>query len=94
MDWYDHILTGEEPQTVWHDLNVGKTESPLSEEQAEELLKKYFGLTISDMGTIQEKLVSYAGAKEEGSRKRKMSVSQSVNAPARVRFSSRMVSPF
>jgi serine/arginine repetitive matrix protein 2 len=86
MDWYDSILSGDEPQTVWHDLNVGRTESPLSEEQAEELLKKYFGLTIGDMGTIQERLVGYASAKEEGSRKRKMSVSQSANAPARVCF--------
>lgn len=85
-DWYDQILNGEEPQSAWHDLSVGRTESPLPEDQAEELLKKYFGLTMADFAAIQEKLVSLAGTRGEGGRKRKVSVSQSTYVPARVSY--------
>ncbi|KXN82570.1 hypothetical protein AN958_02421, partial [Leucoagaricus sp. SymC.cos] len=79
--WYDSILNGEEPQPVWHDLSVGKEESPLSEDQAEELLRKYFGLTVADIASVQEKLVTFAGTKGEVVRKRRPSTSQSTYVP-------------
>lgn len=80
-DWYDQILSGEEPQPAWHDLSVGGTESPLPDDQAEELLKKYFGLTMADFAAIQEKLVTFAGTKGETVRKRRPSTSQSNYVP-------------
>lgn len=80
-DWYDQILSGEEPQPVWHDLSVGRTETPLSDEQAEELLRKYFGLTVADIATVQERLVTFSGTKGEVVRKRRPSTSQSSYVP-------------
>lgn len=87
-DWYDQILNGDEPQPMWHDLTVGKTDSPLSDDQAEELLKKYFGLTVADFAAIQEKLVGFANTKGEVSRKRRPSTSQAnYTSSSRVRVS-------
>ncbi|KAF9452258.1 hypothetical protein P691DRAFT_247870 [Macrolepiota fuliginosa MF-IS2] len=80
-EWYDQILSGDEPQPVWHDLSVGRTESPLPDDQAEELLRKYFGMTMADFAAIQEKLVTFAGAKGEMVRKRRPSTSQSSYVP-------------
>lgn len=80
-DWYDQILGGDEPQPMWHDLTVGRTDSPLSDDQAEELLKKYFGLTMADFATIQEKLVGFANTKGEAVRKRRPSTSQANYGP-------------
>lgn len=76
-EWYDQILSGEEPQPVWHDLSVGKTDPPFPEDQAGEMFKKYFGLTVADITTIQEKLVTFAGTKGDVVRKRRPSTSQS-----------------
>ena len=84
-EWYDQILSGEEPQPMWHDLSVGKTDPPFPEDQAEEMFKKYFGLTVTDVTTIQEKLVTFAGTKGDVVRKRRPSTSQSnYVAPGRV----------
>lgn len=84
-EWYDQILSGEEPQPMWHDLSVGKTDPPFPEDQAEEMFKKYFGLTVADVTTIQEKLVTFAGTKGDVVRKRRPSTSQSnYVAPGRV----------
>lgn len=80
-EWYDQILSGEESQPAWHDLSVGRTDTPLSEDQAEELFRKYFGLTVAEVVTIQEKLVNFAGTKGDTARKRRPSTSQSNYVP-------------
>lgn len=76
-EWYDQILSGEDPQPVWHDLSIRKKDTPFSEDLAEEMFKKHFGLTVPDVTVIQEKLVTFAGTKGDVARKRRPSTSQS-----------------